>query len=394
MQRNKFLSAKEKGFLLKNIPSKNLVKRLLGLAFRGEIFRCDLDDFVEEKTFTLKGADKRLALFVRMNEAFFSGEINGKVVLRAMKKLFRKVHIREYAFYKDLVSGGTCYLDFHTYRKALAKKEKIEAIRFMSPRDASTEYAWGGKQYIVQPNYQGTQMKLILKEGEKPKLIGRDQLHYEDRYKKTLRLVQKWFEETGLSRAKFDCILCAKDKKDRPRYDWKGKDCILWVYDYEDKNTPLKKRLKKVASLCNYMKGEKNKRVQMMPTEMVTGAMIPKMARHYSMAHNLYVYRNGIIVKNWDSGYSYGRSSDWLCLTNFNDKWSGDSKGRATLVGFSPSKSYVYGMTNNGVEIEIGISNESLIDSLAPYMGYTVEYSIKGDYYSLSRTLYDNGREL
>lgn len=394
LQRNKFLTAKEKGFLLKNIPSKTLVKRLLSLAFAGEIFRCDLDDFVEEKTFQLKNADKRLVLFIRMNEEFFSGKIKASVVQKALKKLFRKIHIREYAFYKDLVSGGTCYLDYNTYRKALAKKDKIEAVRFMAPRDANTEYAWGGKQYIVQPNYQGTQMKLILEDGKMPRLIGRDQLHYEDRFKKTLRLVNYWFEDSGLSKARFDCILAPKDMKDRPRYDWKGKDHVLWIYDYEAKGTPLKKRLKKVADLCNFMKGEKNKKVKMIPSEMVTGTMIPKMARHYSMAHYPYVFRNGIIVKNWDSGYSYGRSADWLCLVNFNDQYSGSSKGRATLVGFSPNKAYVYGMTNNGLEIEIGIPNESLIDSLAPYLGYTVEYSIKGDYYSLSRILYDNGREL
>lgn len=393
LQRNKFLSSKEKAVLLKSIPNKNLIKRLLGLAFNGQIFRCNLEDFTEEKTYELKNADQRLVLFIRMNEAFFSDEIDGFTVQKSLKKLFRKVHVREFEFYNDLLSGGTSFIDYRTFKKVLARKDKDSYIRFMRPCDASTDYAWGGKQYIVQPNYQGTQMKLILEKGKSPLLVGRDQLNYEHKYKATMKKVSSWFEEQSLTKANFDCILCRKDKLDRPRGDWKPKDHILWVYDYVDKNLPLKKRLKKVESLCSYLKELGTKKIQRIPTEVVTGTLLSKIAKQYGMAHLPYVNRNGVIVKNWDSGYTYGRSADWLCLTNFADKISGVSKGRATLTGFSPNKLYAYGMTNNGIEIEIGIK-EFMIDELAKYIGYTIEYSILDSYFKFSRTLYDNGREV
>lgn len=393
LQRNKFLSSKEKSILMKNIPNKGLVKRLFGLIFRREIFRYDLSLITEEKTFELKNSDQRLSLFVRLNEAFFAGEIDGDEIRKAFKKLFRKIHVREFAFYQDILTGGTCYLDYKTYKKIFAKKEKDNYIRFMRPCDANIDYAWGGKQYIVQPNYQGIQMRLIFEEGEKPKLIGRDQWNYEGRYKKTLKLAQTWFEDSGLEKAEFDCILCRKDKQDRPDARWIGKDHVLHVYDYVDKNLPLKKRLKKVSSLTNYMRTHKNFRIQMMPTEMVTGSMVPKIAKHYCMPHNPFVYRNGIIVKNWDSGYTFGRSADWLCLTNYG-KTAVGTLGRATLVGFCPNRQRVYALTNNGLEIEVGVNNQTMLEHLYSAVGFTIEFIKEEGYYRFYRTLYHHGREV
>lgn len=393
LHKNKFLSVKEKLALLRRIPHRKIVGRLLALAFNDQIIRFDMSELTEKQTCELQDADERLALFIRLNEDFFSDKIDFQSAKKRAKKLFKKIHIREFQFYSDLVTGGTCYLDYLTYQKVFLKK-KENFIKFMRPRDANSDYAWGGKKYIFQPNYQGQQMRIYLQRGREPQLVGRNQIHYEDRLKKTLQLVKAWFKENSKhDKMQFDCILCRKDKTDRPPLSWTAKEVTLFVYDCPEKNLPLSKRLKKVIDLCNYFKTNSNKKIQMIPTEVVTGSVLSKAARHYSMAHNLYQYRNGIIIKEVNSLYTYTRSADWLCLSNFNDKESGISKGRATLVGFHPTRDVIVCKTNNGIEIEVLVSN-SIREGLAKYFGYTIEYSIKDENFFFNRTLFNNGREV
>lgn len=394
LTRLRFLSLKEKVLLLKNCPYKGLVKRILGLAFAGKIFRIDLETINKKKTTDLVGADERLALFVGLQERFFAEEITVPAFLKKLQKLMAVLHVREFDFYSDLLSGGTCYLDYLTYRKILLKgKDEEDFVRFMRPCEANSEAAWGGKRFVVQPNYQGIQLRIILEKGKKPKLIGRDQNSYANRMKSTLKTAYGFLKESGLSRVEFDGILTLKDKSNRPAHDWKATDCYLYVYDMVSDTLPLKRRLRTVKAFCNFLKGTKNKRILLMPTDIMSGPSILAEAKSFSRASNPYAARNGIIVKRWDSAYEFKRSPNWLTLSSFKDNESGAFLGRATIIGFAPGMSKIYAIDNNGLELEIE-GAQTTIAPLSKYVGFTVEYAFIRGYLSFRRVLYDKGREV
>ena len=394
LTRLRFLSLKEKVLLLKNCPYKSLVKRLLGLAFEGHIFRVDLEQLNTKKTTDLVGADERLVKFVRLNEAFFADEISVPAFLKKLRKLMSKLHVREFDFYSDFLAGGTGYLDFLTYKKIFLKgKEAPERVQFMRPCEANAEAAWGGRKFVVQPNYQGIQLRLILERGKKPQLIGRDQINYAGRMKSTLKTASSFLAEAELQRAEYDAILIPKDKRNRPPLEWKASDCILYIYDKVDEVKPLKKRLRAARAFCNYMKQEGNKRILMMPTEILSGSAIHAAAKSFSRGSNPYCARNGIIVKRWDSAYEFKRSPSWLTLTAFKDTESGAFLGRATLVGFAPGMTKVFALDNNGLELEIE-GGKDCLSALTKYLGYTVEFAFIRGYLSFRRVLYDKGREV
>lgn len=393
LMRTRFLSLKEKWFLLKNCPYKKLVARLLGLAFNNNIFRLDLSSLNQKKTVNLKGADQRLVSFIELNEAFFAERISAKKLQKRMAKIMRVLHVREYAFYEDLLSGGTAYLDYLSYKKFFLKKEPDNKVRFMRPKAADPEAAWGGKRFVIQPNYQGIQMRLILQQGKKPKLIAGDQCNYAGRMKATLNTAQEFLAESGLNRVEFDAMLVQRDKKDRPKLDWKAKECNLYVYDWIDEKTPLKKRLKTVGAFCQFMKEEKNKRILMMPTEIIAGTSIGAAAKSFSRNANPYVSRNGILIKRWDSGYVHKRSSDWLTMMPIKDDYSGDILGRATIIGLNYDYTKIIGIDNNGLELDIE-GPQSLLKDLTKYIGYTSEYAYYRGCLRHRRVLYDKGREV
>ena len=394
LTRLRYLSLKEKVLLLKNCPYKGLVKRILGLAFAGNIFRIDLETINRKKTTDLVGADERLARFVVLNERFFAEEITVPAFLKKLQKLMAVLHVREFDFYSDLLSGGTCYLDFLSYRKIILKgKDETGYVRFMRPCEANSDAAWGGKRFVVQPNYQGIQLRIILEKGKKPKLIGRDQNSYSNRMKSTLKTAHGFLKESGLNRVEFDGILTLKDKSNRPAHDWKASECCLYIYDMVDESLPLKRRLRTVKAFCNFLKLAKNKRIIMMPTDILSGPSILAEAKRFSRGVNPYAARNGIIVKRWDSAYEFKRSPNWLTLTAFNDTESGTFLGRATIVGFAPGMTKIFAIDNNGLELEVE-GAQATIAPLSKYVGFTVEYAFIRGYLSFRRVLYDKGREV
>lgn len=388
----RFLPLKEKWLLLKNCPSHNLVGRLLSLAFKNHIFRFDLKDICKNQTIILKNADERLASFVRLHEDFFNDAITGKEARKKLFSLMEELHVREYAFYEDLLSGGTCFLDFLTFKKFFVAKDS-SIVRFMRPKAATEDYSWVGKQFVVQPNYQGLQVKIILQKNKKPKLISGDQTNYANKMKATLKLAGGFLDVVQMEHMEFDAIIFPKDKQNRLSSDWKAVDCALCVYDFVEEKTPLKKRLKVVAAFCNYMRKNKNKRVIMMPTEIVSGPLVTKAAKSYTRSSNPFVTRNGILVKKWDSSYVYKRSADWLTFFPISDTESGNFLGRATIMGFNESFTKIYGKDNNGLEVEV-LGSPNLLRKLNKYVGYTVEYSLYRGSLSFKRVLYSKGREV
>lgn len=389
--RARFLPFKEKQAVIKAIPNKKIVARLLELAFNGNILRMELSSICKKIHVRLVNANWRLAEFIRIHEKLVAGEISLKDARESIIDMMSSLHKREFSFYEDLLQGGTCYIDYVTYKKFLAESRNDNLIRFMRPKTASPETIWSGNRLIVQPNYQGLQLKVILTEGKPPRLIANDQENYYSRMKKTLKLAQSFLPKIGESRIEFDAILLKKDKT-RPYMDWKANDCYLFIYDCPKKGVPLNKRLQVVREFVTFMRRHENKRIMIMPTEVVTGPLVAKIAKSYCRASNPDGSRNGIIVKRWDSPYTLKRSADWLCFFPYKEEESDLMLDRSTIVGVNEQKTMLYTLDNNNIEVPVYGSPQTL-QYVSKYIGYTVEYK-PGLEPRVRRILFIKGREI
>lgn len=384
---------KAKEAVLKALPYKSLVSRLLSLAFNRQILRLNLADLCKNKSVHLVDADFRLAEFIRIHECFYSGELSLPESLERITELMQTLHTREYSFYEDLLEGGTCYLDYMLFKRVFKPRDKSDAnlVRFMRPKEASPDTIWTGKKIVVQPNMQGLQLKVILDRGKKPKLVSGAQDNYASRMMKSLRLAKEWMEDYGLTHAEFDAVLVNRETRRFPAPGWKAESCVLYVYDYAKKDMPLNKRIKVAQDFCSFMKRNKNKRIVMMTTEVLTGPLVSKMAQSYSRATNPDAIRNGVVVKKWDSPYVLRRSGDWQTFFPYKASALHAMLGRATIIGVSSNFQKVHALTNNGIEVCVS-GNPALLKPLKNYIGYTIEFNL--DTMTYHRVLFDKGREI
>lgn len=306
-------SYEERRLVLKVAKHKNMLCRLFKLIFSKRIIKLEIEPKIVER---ISNADARFVSFLKINEDFSDDRILFSEAYVKLTKLLSKLHAREAVFYKKLLAGDFFSLDLKTAEEFVC--EDIVERKAVFCKAHRLEQGWKIEYPIAgQPVIEGAQIRFVV-EGPKPehvRIFTREQVEITGAFPKIAKGLAYYASK---QKRKFfvDAIAAAPDfeliNTNRLFYGEKYGEMILYLYDVVllRKEEELFKRLKRLDAVGALFKKQKYKTF-VMPTKMIADEKEAiAYGKRYSKAGA--GSGKGIILKDLDSFYEYGRTESWV----------------------------------------------------------------------------------